>query len=217
MNCKYVAVVLILLLGGCLEDSAHSRQTGEAKPPVDSYREIIPWFWDEIYPAGGRTLYCGELFLGDHGNNINIEHVFPMSWVTKPLKCGDRDSCRRNSDRFNRIESDMHNMYPARRDVNKSRSAMPFGIVDGEKRLYPGCDFEIDFKRRNVEPRPEVRGQIARSMLYMVDAYPELRLYRRQRDLLEKWHEDYPPTREERERNNHIHRIQGNRNPYIER
>lgn len=216
INWKYCTLGFALLLGGCLEEAAHSQQNGEPRPPADNYREVIPWFWDEVYPAGGETLYCGEIFLGDHGREINIEHVFPMSWATKPLKCGDRDQCRERSSRFNEIESDMHNMYPSRKDVNKSRGAMPFAIIKGETYLYQGCDFEVDRKNRNVEPREEVRGKIARAMLYMADTYPELQLFRRQRALFEKWHRHYPPDDTEIERNSLIERIQGNRNHYID-
>ena len=139
-----------------------------------------------------------------------------MSWVTKELGCGDRDQCRRNNPRFNRIESDMHNMYPARRDLNQQRGAMKYGLIDGERWVEAGCDLEIDRRRRMVEPRPEVRGDIARAMLYMDDTYPELRLYKRQRSLLERWHREDPPDDAERRRNRLIRHIQGNGNTWIE-
>ena len=138
-----------------------------------------------------------------------------MSWVTRKLDCGKREQCRHNSLRFNLIESDMHNLYPARKDVNQTRSAMAFGLIRGEQHYYRECDFEVDFRARRVEPRPEVRGRIARAMLYMADEY-DLDIYRKQRRLLEKWHRQYPADAEEKHHNAAVARIQGKPNPYIQ-
>jgi deoxyribonuclease-1 len=82
-----------------------------AERPV--YLDTIPVFWRNLYPDGGQGLYCGHDFRA-RDRSYNIEHVYPMAWVTRALRCGDRQSCRRTSARFNEIESDMHNMYPAR-------------------------------------------------------------------------------------------------------
>ncbi len=138
-----------------------------------------------------------------------------MGWVARQLHCGDRRQCRRRSRLFNRIESDMHNMYPARKDLNRDRGSYAYGIIKGERWVEPGCDFELDHRHHRAEPRPAVRGDIARAMLYMADTY-DLKLFRRQRDLLLKWHRQDPPDREERRRNRIIRRIQGNGNPWIE-
>jgi deoxyribonuclease I len=179
-----------------------------------TYKEARPQFWNALYADGGRTLYCEQRFSSRHGREINIEHVFPMSWVMKSLQCADRQACRRTSRRFNQIEADMHNMYPALAKVNKQRSAMAYDLIDGEQHYYPDCDFEIDFHTRRVEPAPQARGRIARAMLYMADSY-NLELYPRQKKLLLQWHRSHPPNREERLRNQRIRDIQGKANPYI--
>jgi len=178
------------------------------------YLDIVPLFWRSLYPDGGRGLYCGRRF-GAHDRRYNIEHVFPMAWVARQLKCGDRQQCRRRSEQFNRIESDMHNMFPARKDLNQMRGAYAFGIIKGERWAVPGCDFEVDDRRRRVEPRPAARGDIARAMLYMADRY-HLTLFRRQRELMLRWHRQDPPDDTERRRNRIIQRVQGNGNPWIE-
>lgn len=185
----------------------------DVKAPA-SYLETIPVFWRELYPDGGKTLYCDQRF-ERFDRAVNVEHVFPMSWATQALHCGDRDQCRRRSERFNRIESDLHNLYPARKDINKARGSYPFGDIKGERPLVPGCDFEIDYRRRRAEPRPAVRGEIARSMLYMEQRHG-LPLYRRTKALMERWHLEDPPSDEERRRNDRIERLQGNRNPFID-
>ena len=195
---------------------ASCQPSSEPDSRLPGYLDTIPIFWDELYPNGGETLYCGEAFAGNHGPVVNIEHLFPMSWVAKELGCGDRDQCRATSPRFYRIESDMHNMYPSLREVNKLRSSMPFAEIRGEKEAFRGCDIEVDYRSRLVEPREASRGEIARAMLYMADRY-DLKLFRRQRELLMKWHREDPATEAERERNNRIRQLQGNNNRYISR
>ena len=187
--------------------------TARPQPSSQNYLDNLRTFWQALYPNGGETLYCGKKFK-PFDRDVNVEHVYPMSWVTRKLKCGDRERCRHNSPRFNYIESDMHNLYPARKDVNQTRGAFPFAMIEGEEHFYQGCDFEVDFRRRQVEPRPEARGRIARAMLYMADEY-DLEIYRRQRKLLERWHHQYLPDEEERRRNRIIARLQGKPNPYI--
>jgi deoxyribonuclease-1 len=199
---------LVRLIGTILFLSLLSGARGD-------YLDTIPLFWKTLYPDGGKGLYCGTKFKR-FDRRYNIEHVFPMSWVAKALGCGDRHHCRKVSERFNRIESDMHNMYPARQDLNRRRGAMAYGIVAGEHWVEPGCDLEIDQRARRVEPRPEVRGNIARAMLYMADRYG-LTLYRRQRELLQRWERSDLPDAEEKVRNRRVRKIQGWGNPRIEK
>lgn len=178
------------------------------------YLDTIPLFWRTLYPQGATGLYCGAAFAA-RDRRYNIEHVYPMGWVVKALRCGDRQACRRNSERFNRIEADMHNMYPARKDLNKDRGSYPFREIRGERRVERDCDFEIDHRARVVEPRPAVRGDIARAMLYMAERY-DLKIYERQRRMLLDWHRDDPPDDAERRRNRLIAELQGRSNAWIE-
>lgn len=186
-----------------------------AERPLLNYYEARDVFWRELYADGGKTLYCTETFGTHHSKNINIEHIFPMGWVMNELQCGDRKTCRRNSNRFNLIEADLHNLYPSNKKINRDRSSYAFGEVKGEKRAFGRCDFEVDRKRRLAEPAEQVRGDVARAMLYMSDRYA-IPLFKRQRVLMEKWHKADPADAEEKRRNNVIEMIQGNRNPYID-
>ena len=208
-----LVLLLVVLYASYAEEPESPPQAGVGD--ASTYRETRPLFWGKLYPRGGETLYCGERFSSRHGKKINIEHVFPMSWVTKTLHCGDRNKCRRTSRRFNRIEADMHNMYPALAKINKTRSAMAYDLIKGETHHYKGCDFEVDFHKRKVEPSPSARGKIARAMLYMADTY-NLKLFSKQKKILLKWHRANPPSREEKQRNRRIKEIQGKANHYIE-
>ncbi len=225
---KIVILVLMSTSLTCCSDqavdevvAALTEQLVQSTSVKRSYRKMIPVFWDNVYPTGGATLYCAQEFDGGYHKEVNIEHVFPMSWVMKGLRCGDRNQCRRSSERFRFIESDMHNMYPALSEVNKIRSAMAFGIIKGENYLQlnsvSNCDFEVDFRKRRVEPAPASRGEIARTMLYMDDTYAELELFKRQRDMLIKWHKADRPSKLEKKRNDIIEKLQGMRNRWVDR
>jgi deoxyribonuclease-1 len=182
---------------------------------IADYKTARPLFWDKVYAAGGSTLYCDRPFGSRRGRGFNVEHVFPMSWVAYSLKCGKRWQCRNKSERFNRIEADLHNLYPAGSKINEARSNFRFGYLPGEQRAFGRCDFEIDERKRIAEPRPGARGRIARSMLYMHDEYG-LYLKRELGRLVLKWHFQYPPDREEKRRNEAIEILQGTRNKYID-
>jgi len=205
------ALLGITLLGLCISSTASAY-----RKPDGEYFNVLPLFWSKVYPNGGETLYCGRRFGSNKGRAINIEHVFPMSWALKGFRCRDRNHCRRTSPEFNRIEADMHNLYPARKDINHSRSSHAFAMLKGEKRRFGRCDFELDQRRRRVEPRPSSRGNIARAMFYMYDTY-DLTIFRKQGDLLKRWHRLDPPDAEELRRNNAIEKIQGSRNKFIDR
>lgn len=179
------------------------------------YFDAIPLFWSKVYPDGGETLYCGRKFGPDKGRDINIEHVFPMSWAINKLGCRDRRLCRKKSSLFNQIESDMHNFYPARKKMNSIRRSYAYAVLAGERRHFGECDFEIDRRKRRVEPRPASRGNIARAMLYMHDRYGVI-LFSKLGKLLKRWHREDPPDAEEFRRNDAIEKIQGTRNKYID-
>lgn len=206
-------VATVLTTSACAEhDDAEAAKPAAAPADYQTARALM---WNTLYADGGRTLYCDQQFGPRRPKNINIEHVFPMSWVAWHLSCGQRNDCRRSSDEFNRIEADLHNLWPALKNINKARRSHPFGIIKGENHFLRGCDFELDERRRVVEPRPQVRGEIARTMFYMADRYG-LEIRPAQGKLLKQWSRQDPVDAEEKRRNDAIERIQGNRNPYID-
>ncbi|MEW8014599.1 MAG: endonuclease [Candidatus Sedimenticola endophacoides] len=201
-------LLCLLPLSACPEQERGQRFFTE-------YREVYPLFWGRLYAGGGETLYCARRFGPDKGRGINIEHVFPMAWMMNAEGCRSRRQCRERSPRFNRIEADMHNLYPARSDINEARASLAFGEIPGEQRRFGGCDFELGPRQRLVEPRPAVRGNIARAMFHMHETYG-LTLFKRQGRLLQRWNRADPPDAEERRRNREIEAIQGTRNRFID-
>ncbi len=174
-------------------------------------------FYKKLYKHGGRTLYCNERFTTKSG--LNVEHVYPASWMKDTADCSgrSRQQCRDESPRFNRMEADLHNLYPALAGINGDRSNYDFAIIgaDVNEPDYGACDFEIDAAERLAEPRPAARGEIARAMFYMHKEYG-LPLSPSQFELLRGWHEADEVSAEEVRRNNEIFDIQETRNLYID-
>ena len=209
--------ILGLILSITLTASACAEHDGASSPGkrIADYQDARPLFWGTVYAQGGETLYCGRKFGARKGKDINIEHVFPMSWAAWHLQCGERRDCRRNSAQFNHIEADLHNLWPSLVSTNKARRSHPFGMIKGEKHFLRGCDFEVDERRRVVEPREQARGEIARSMFYMANEY-DLEIRARLAKTLKRWNREDPVSAQERRRNDVIEKIQGNRNTYID-
>ena len=62
------------------------------------------------------------------------------------------------------MQAGMYNLYPAIGKVNGRRSNYSMAFIKGEKREFGKCDVEI--KNKKVEPREDIRGEIARTYLY---------------------------------------------------
>lgn len=151
-------------------------------------------------PSLRKTLYCGCSYDGegavDHvscgfqprlnkqgvlsvqdrmrAGRIEFDHIVPASFIGAWRGCwknGKRKDCKANDPVYNRVAADLVNLRPALGQVNRDRSNYLFGIIPGEARVYGVCDMEVDFKAQIAEPPPEVRGDIARIVLYMHDRY----------------------------------------------
>ena len=202
-GCWLVLLLTLLFVPPTLADQTQVR----------NYRTARVLFWGRVYPEGGFTFYCGESFEDKTG--LNVEHIYPASWMAAFLGCGTRKQCRKTSERFNRMEADLHNLYPSRADINRARSNYRFAIIEGEEREFGECDFERDRSDKIAEPRPITRGNIARAIFYMHKEYG-LPVDSRDIDLLKEWNRDDPPTCNEMRRNNIIEEIQGTRNRFID-
>ncbi len=158
-------------------------------------------------------MYCGESFQDRSG--LSVEHIYPASWMAEHLDCGSRKQCRQSSERFNHMEADMHNLYPALVSINQARSNYQFGMIEGEIREFGECDFERNNSARIAEPRPIARGNVARAIFYMNAEYG-LPIPDDMVELLKQWNREDPPSCHEMRRNNKIEELQGTRNPYID-
>jgi deoxyribonuclease-1 len=89
-------------------------------------------------------------------------------------------------------------------------------IIEGEEREFGKCDVEI--KSRKIEPKENVRGEIARTYLYMDSVYSGRGIIsKKNRKLFESLNLSDPVDEWECERAKRIEKIQGNRNEVVMR
>lgn len=179
-------------------------------------REARAAFWD-LYQRGGATVYCAAAFSAGQrrttasGLPINIEHVVPQSQLK----------------RIRGAAADPHNMYPSIEEVNSARQNWRLvGDIPGEKLFFMArrepelaqCDFEVleTGKVAVVEPSPSARGQLARAVLHMYVAYPQLRIGAADIRQMLEWHGTVPVSSEERRRNDNIAALTGVRNAFVD-
>ena len=170
-----------------------------------------------IYKGSNQgTVYCGCKFnplsrVIDHKGcgfktstyknrgKVEYEHVMPKSWyTTKENRTG---------------EGDMHNLYPSVGTLNAVRSNKMYGDIRGEYRAFGKCDFEST--KKLVEPQDSIKGNIARTYLYMISKYNVSKDRLKELPNLQKWSMDDPPDTWECKRNKLIQSMQGNDNPFI--
>jgi len=127
----------------------------------------------------------------------------------KGRKCAEKANAE-----YRLMQSDMYNLYPAIGEVNKKRSNYSMSIIPGEKRIFGACDIEIENKK--VEPCPKIRGDIARTYMYMNSAYPGKGIIsKKNRKLFKSWDRTDPVDRWECKRARKIEGIQGNTNAIV--
>ena len=177
---------------------------------------------------------CGYIPLRDdtRARRIEWEHVVPAAWLGRGRECWEgqpaacrrangtqrsgRSCCRRIDAEFRAMEGDLHNLVPAIGELNLRRSDFAFGYVDGEEREYGECDFEIsDAAPRIVEPRPEIRGDIARIHLYMAETYG-VPLEPEYLAMLNEWNAEDPVSPVEKILNDRIHAKTGAVNRFVD-
>ncbi len=129
--------------------------------------------------------------------------------------------------------TDIHHLRPVDASVNSAKNNRDFD--EGSEQYIDGSGPTQCYRSTDTwEPRPEVKGDVARMLFYMATRYEgensevDLEfvdyvntapnnepLYGKLSTLL-LWHENDPVDSWEISRNNKIHTHQGNRNPYID-
>ena len=117
------------------------------------------------------------------------------------------------NEEYRYMQSDMYNLYPAIGAVNALRSNYNYAMLPAAKVTFGTCPMKIEDRR--AEPPEYTRGTIGRTMLYMADSYPKMRLSDQQRKLAEAWAKQYAPDAWECTRAKRIARLQGNENKFV--
>ncbi|WP_139488090.1 endonuclease I family protein [Brevibacillus dissolubilis] len=172
-----------------------------------------------IYTGRSQAKSSNEGNIGSDSNAWNREHV----WAKSHGGFGTA----------NGAGTDLHHLRPADKSVNSDRDDFDFDELPEDQTFkHPEAkNCEWDKQRGIWEPRDEVKGDVARMMLYMAVRYeggngePDLELVNSLTDRIPKfgvlstllqWHAADPVDNFERNRNEVIYDIQGNRNPFID-
>ncbi|XP_017410366.2 uncharacterized protein LOC108322699 isoform X3 [Vigna angularis] len=194
--------------------SYREKQVWDALKVLDAADVNNPEASSEMYRLA-MAFNCLSLILG--------EHLWPRSYgLTKGPSL-----------------TDLHNIRPADANVNSSRGNKYYGecVTSSTKCLRPAnkeAAFDTETDKQSWAPPVQVRGDIARALMYMAVCYgfrqpgesPGLQLSdtpnieNREMGLLTtllKWNEVDPPSREEKLRNERICKFyQHNRNPFVD-
>jgi deoxyribonuclease-1 len=154
---------------------------------------------------------------GPRANRIEWEHVMPAQQFGSPLACwkkGGREQCGKTDVVFKQMEADLFNLKPAIGEVNGDRAHYRFAMLPAQAPQYGSCEVKVDFKSRLVEPRAEIRGDIARIHFYMADKY-QLPLAKAQQQLFMAWHQQDPVDDTERKLQQRIAQQMGHANDFV--
>lgn len=160
------------------------------------------------------------VFLNGANDGINTEHTYPQGFGLADTKA----------------ESDMHNLFPSRVKTNNDRGNRPFGespdasttrwyLLNTELTNVPATMVDKYSELGSAgqfEPREEVKGDIARAMMYTYTIYRDLvgpanpDFFPMQKDILCQWHEQDPVDEKEWKRTWKIASYQsGKANPFV--
>lgn len=213
---------------------------------IQNFNKAKKVLWGLHEGLNSRTLYCDCKYTGrlvDHDscgykpkrNNerakrVEWEHVVPAhafgqsfkEWREGHPECvkkngkkfKGRKCAKKTSREFRLMEADLYNLLPAIGEVNGYRSNYSMAMIPGEPREFGKCDVEISDNK--IEPRPEIRGNIARIYMYMDHAYPNKGIIsNKNKKLIEAWHKMDPIDAEEIALSQKIEQIQGNKNIFV--
>ncbi len=160
-------------------------------------------------------------------SNMNIEHIWANSWW------GHLE---------NNAYCDLFNLYPADAPANMRKSNNPIGVVDGNvaydngvTKVGKSSSYRADSLITVWEPADVWKGDFARTYFYMATCYSHMRdLWTTKEgwltvdgsdwptmrpwvyELMLKWAKQDPVDQIEKDRNEVIYGIQGNRNPFVD-
>ena len=192
-------------------------------------KEILP----SIYTGLEQDFYCGCPYQGKDMNlascgyqvrkqaarakKLEWEHVVTAWALGHQRQCwqnGGRKACG-DDPAFARAEGDLVNLVPSIGEVNSDRSNLPYSVwAQRPQTIYGQCETVVDFKLGAVQPRPEVRGRIARIYMYMHETY-SLRMSRQDKQLMCAWARSQPVDQWEITRDRRIVARQGGGNRFV--
>lgn len=197
---------------------------------VVTYNSLFPQqfpqtdVYPELYNGEKRwwEMYSDMIFLVRNGwSGMNREHSFPKSWWGGTQ---------------NEAYTDLNHLYPSESAANMAKSNYPLGEVqtptfkNGITTVGYAMAGQGGGAAQVFEPADEYKGDFARTYFYMATCYqdytwkytymvengtyPTLQPWAQ--ELLLDWARRDQVSQKERDRNEAVYQIQGNRNPFID-
>lgn len=193
-----------------------------ANQEIQSFSKAKKILKKQVYNNHRITLYCGATFDAKkkvtppkgftttkyvkRSKKVEWEHAVPaenfgrifIEWRDGHKQCinskGKAFKGRKCAEKVNieyrYMQADIFNIYPAIGAVNALRSNYNFTMLPAVKSDFGSCAMKID--NGKAEPPEVARGQIARTYLYMDDAYKRYSMSKSQRQLMTAWDKMYP-------------------------
>lgn len=150
--------------------------------------------------AQSRPCYSSKICLNNKGQRF------------KGLLC-----CKQTDTLYKIMLHDMHNRLPMSHAVAQVVNQYHFDSINDvlvPGALIPNCALTVYPKDKIVVPEDSLKGEIARILLYMYETY-KIAIPASQIALYQKWHESFPPSKWEKQKNKMIYKVQGNLNHFI--
>lgn len=199
-------------------------------PNTKSYSALWTYYYQTDRMSNNQVVdrYSNETryFSGDNGNAVsgmNKEHGIPQSWWG-----GGTTG----------IGSDLHHVMPSDTEANSRKSNYGMGVVTSQSWTNGSIKVGKGTAGNNGtvqlwEPADKWKGDFARIYFYIVTSYEERSLVQKEGansmhantypklqpwayELYMKWSKEDPVDDLERQRNETVYSIQGNRNPFID-
>ena len=162
-----------------------------------------------------EDVYCKKEFTNGAGpgnvpdqNQVNCEHTWPQSKFTGGFPTETQ-------------KSDLHHLFPTDSKANSTRGNFDFADVSQNENLGSDCGTlksgpsTTTGGKNFFEPPTDHKGNVARALFYFSVRY-KIAINDAEEEFLKRWDEIDPIDQAERDRNDAIEKIQGNRNPFID-
>jgi len=163
---------------------------------------------------------------------IEWEHMMPASYFGKDFACWreklcvdkkgkrykGRKCCEKIDPQFKQMEAELYNLWPADGLVNAKRSnysyAQLYPVQNPKTHNFYGCPVVVDKVDHLFEPSDHSKGIVARAMLFM-SSHHGIALDQEVENLMQYWHQKYPPSQREKQWGKQVAAVTGYANPFI--
>lgn len=192
-----------------------------------------------VYEEHQQTFYCGCRFDMNRGGENEVDrrtcpfsankdyaagkkirygNIMPISFIGKHYPCwadGGLEACLRDNQKFDLIVEDLHNKAPIMLEIANDTEEYPANNISGHTYTYGACPIEVDESKGIIEPGDVIKGNVARTYLYMIDQY-KIPVKAEYKKMLEAWSKKDPVDEWEILKNRLVYKEQGTWNYHIE-